>query len=366
MSFFYSIDFPFHENTMHVVIHCMERKYLKSTNLHESKEAAMFSKKIAPLIHGAAANMYRTQIYDASVFDHLIEQYSAPPSSVIQLIDVMIKNKDQKGSGDQSAMKTLSHYRYLRNKFINFQKGIKKEFLVHRNFRQRDLEDFYLFLMRAEKVSRHTALNLSKELITVFNFAVKQGHIEPHTLKKIRQPIASSNPVYFNETELKDFAQFSFRYAGQSIVQKWFLIMCATGLDHATMQTLPKNALKKNLLHVSSKQTSLKIPVTEQTGRLIRSVKTKVGEYLFDRMTLNKVNLKLVKMRSQCGLKKQITAGSARLTFAFTYALPAGVSIDTVSTLFGHSRASYTMGKLPYHDVQNINLMRELQKKIHK
>jgi len=210
---------------------------------------------------------------------------------------------------------------------------------------QNIIEDFREYLL--EKYSQNTAWVYLNTFKTALNQAVKDSIIVTNPAQGISVKKLETERAYLTHDELDQIKNTECR---QPEVKRAFLFACYSGLRISDIARLDWRAidLDKGTISTRQKKTNamLYVPLLPMAQKLIGEPSTGL---VFDMPSDSFVNRELKIWAASAGIDKSISFHSSRHTYAIL-AIEAGIEINVIQKLLGHSIISTTMVYAKVHD----------------
>ncbi len=210
--------------------------------------------------------------------------------------------------------------------------------------------EFYLKTVR--NCSTNTTSKYIKNLKTVINFAVSRGYIPNNPIQSYKAKLQRIEKEFLTEKEIQSIALKKFDNDRLDEARDVFIFCCYTGLSYSDSAKLDKNNIVIGLngqkqIHIKRTKTDVtaNIPLLPKALDIIK--KYKDHEYcsytgkLLPTKSNQKQNAYLKEIATLTKCTKNLTTHTARHTFA-TLMLTKGVSIETVSSMLGHTNIKTT------------------------
>jgi len=254
---------------------------------------------------------------------------------------------------------TLKHYavtRYL-EKFLAVKyhttdirvKDIDYKFIV----------DFETYLRNHKPADHHQPINnngVMKHLIRLrkmITLAFKLQWINKDPFKNYKFRYKKVETAFLSNAELKAIEKHEFASESLITIRDYFLFACYTGLSFVDLMNLQeRNVISgedgekwlKLFRQKSNEPTN--IPLLPPAMAILNKYKDNPRSVtlgtIFPTITNQKVNMHLKEVAKILGIKKTLTFGVARHTFATTITLANNVPIETVSKMMGHTKIATT------------------------
>lgn len=238
--------------------------------------------------------------------------------------------------------------------------------------------DFYHYLITIKKWTATYSAKSAGILKSIIDYAIIEEYTRHNPLRPLRFKRGKDNSVYYLSIEqVKKLLNTRFESDALTIVRDIFLFQCFTGMAYAdvsafSLQHIHVDGNQRFWILINRQKTGTKstIPLLPEALEIINKYKD------IDKSTLlqstpfynkgilpvfsNQVMNRLLK---QIGLMLNIegnifTTHVARKTFATTVLNTAGVSIETVSAMLGHSNINITQKH--YAQVDQRKISREM------
>lgn len=255
---------------------------------------------------------------------------------------------------------TLKHYavtrRYL-EKFLAVKyhttdirvKDIDYKFIV----------DFETYLRNHKPADHHQPINnngVMKHLIRLrkmTTLAFKLQWISKDPFKNYKFRYKKVETAFLSNAELEAIEKHEFASESLITIRDYFLFACYTGLSFVDLMNLQERNVTsgedgekwlKLFRQKSNEPTN--IPLLPPAMAILNKYKDNPRSVtlgtIFPTLTNQKVNMHLKEVAKILGIKKTLTFGVARHTFATTITLANNVPIETVSKMMGHTKIATT------------------------
>jgi len=256
---------------------------------------------------------------------------------------------------------TLKHYAVTRRYLEKFLKEKLKvaDMYIH-EIDYKFIIDFETFLRNHKPETDHQkAMNnngVMKHLIRLrkmTTLALKLTWIAKDPFKNYKFRYKKVETAFLTQAELKAIENKEFVIGRLNMVRDLFVFSCYTGLSFVDLMNLQETNITigedgdqwiKLFRQKSNEPTNIPILPTAQVildlyRNCPRSLATAT---LFPRISNQKVNSYLKEIGTRNDIKKVLTFGVARHTFATTITLSNNVPIETVSKMMGHTKIATT------------------------
>lgn len=239
-----------------------------------------------------------------------------------------------------------------RNKWVNSlklfeafaQQSKKLSSLNIRNLSEDVFYDYESYLLKTCGYEENTASKYLVYLKSVANYATDCSYIAYSKIAKCQLPKKESKVVPLNGEELKALYNARFDKKHLSMTQEMFLFACFTGLSYCDVKSLTKGHIKTigdtEFIIKDRLKTKVEadIPLIAPAQFIINKYKEghTDDEPFMPIISNQKINQYLKEIAAELNIKTKLTYHVARHTFA-TLSLDAGVSLETIAKMLGHS-----------------------------
>ncbi|MGN6640421.1 MAG: site-specific integrase [Mucilaginibacter sp.] len=255
---------------------------------------------------------------------------------------------------------TLKHYGVTRRYLERFI----KEKMNTTDIRIRDIDykfiiDFETYLRNYKSADHYQPLNnngVMKHLIRLrkmTTLAFKLQWITKDPFKNYKFRYKKVETAFLSSAELQALQNRELANESLETIRDYFLFACYTGLSFIDLMNLTegnvvtgedKGQWLKLFRQKSNEPTN--IPLLEPALIIMNKYKEHPRSIILGRIfptiTNQKVNVYLKEIAQLIGIKKKLTFGVARHTFATTITLSNNVPIETVSKMMGHTKIATT------------------------
>jgi site-specific recombinase XerD len=255
---------------------------------------------------------------------------------------------------------TLKHYAVTRRYLEKFLKEKRNTTDIRINdIDYKFIIDFETYLRNHKPKDHQRPMNnngVMKHLIRLrkmTTLALKLTWISRDPFKNYKFRYKKVETAFLNQKELNSIQGKDFAVDRLNIVRDLFVFSCYTGLSYIDLMNLKESNITagedgaqwiKLFRQKSNEPTNIPIlPVAQQIlDRYLRSDRAEITSTLFPNLCYLKVNSYLKEIGFMNGIKKVLTFGVARHTFATTVTLSNNVPIETVSKMMGHTKIATT------------------------
>ncbi|GAA4318530.1 site-specific integrase [Mucilaginibacter gynuensis] len=255
---------------------------------------------------------------------------------------------------------TLKHYAVTRRYLEKFLKEKRNTTDIRINdIDYKFIIDFETYLRNHKPKDHQRPMNnngVMKHLIRLrkmTTLALKLTWISRDPFKNYKFRYKKVETAFLNQKELDSIKVKDFAVDRLNIVRDLFVFSCYTGLSYVDLMNLKENNISagedganwiKLFRQKSNEPTNIPIlPVAQQILERYRNAdRAEITGTLFPNLSNQKVNSYLKEIGFMNGIKKILTFGVARHTFATTVTLSNNVPIETVSKMMGHTKIATT------------------------
>ncbi|HMK16626.1 MAG TPA: site-specific integrase [Chitinophagaceae bacterium] len=227
--------------------------------------------------------------------------------------------------------------------------------------------EFYLKTVR--NCSTNTTSKYVKNLKTVINFAVSRGYIPNNPIQSYKAKLQRIEKEFLTEKEIHSIESKKIDIDRLVEARDVFIFCCYTGLSYSDSAKLSNQNIVigmngKKQIHIKRTKTDVpaNIPLLPKALEIIEKYKEHESCIYSGKLLPTKSNqkqnayLKEIATLAEC--PKKLTTHTARHTFA-TLMLTKGVSIETVSSMLGHTNIKTTQ---IYAKIIEEKVMNEMSK----
>lgn len=177
-------------------------------------------------------------------------------------------------------------------------------------------------------------------LKTIMHKAKREGLIDRNPFDIFQSAKYKDPPkLFLSKSQVDQIEQYLLTAPGELlIVGTWFLIGCYTGLRFGDLKRFSENQIKSGRLIIYTQKTRevVSIPLSNKLLTFFKRVEYKPLQF-----TNQYANQLIKSVATLSGIEESISFHTARHTFA-TMALTAGIRMEVVSKLLGHSSLKTT------------------------
>lgn len=322
----------------------------------KSEEAVTTNTKLDKLLLdvNAAYNslIERNQPFDAEAVKNLFQGVMDTQTTLLKLFDRHIEEIRARIGIDVSH-RTLPNYLYTRKRLALFiKKNSNSSDLAFSQLNEQFIREFQDFLILEEKLGIETVRHYLAILKKICRIAFKEGHSDryyfanyPLLKKKENAPRALNREDFEKIRDLR----FEECQTLHIIARDLFLFACYAGTAYVDAVAITVENLSKDdagdlwLKYKRGKNGSLcRVKLLPEAIELIEKYKCESRNTLFPYMDYQALKYKLYSIRQLCGIRGALSYHMGRHSFSSLITLEAGVPIETVSKMLGHSNIKTT------------------------
>lgn len=255
---------------------------------------------------------------------------------------------------------TLKHYGVTRRYLERFLKEKRKTTDIRiSDIDYKFIVDFETFLRNYKPKDHFQPLNnngVMKHLIRLrkmTTLAFKLQWITKDPFKNYKFRYKKVETAFLSTNELKALENYELASDTLQVIRDYFLFACYTGLSFVDLMNLHEGNVVRGednekwlkLFRQKSNEPT-NIPILSPALDIMNKYKDNprsisLGK-IFPTITNQKTNVYLKEIAKIVGIKKKLTFGVARHTFATTITLANNVPIETVSKMMGHTKIATT------------------------
>lgn len=210
------------------------------------------------------------------------------------------------------------------------------------------IEGYEYYLTVDRKLKRASISSTLSALKTIVSMAVKKGILDLDPFLGYSYEKAKGTPRNITQEELQKIISLHIEWDNYRIVRDLFVFSCFTGLAISEVRNLKEENIvcEEGKLCIKGKRVKTKTPYRVQilppAKAIMERYRGKRAGYVFDVPTVDIVHNAMHHIQRNIGMKTPLTFHMARHTFASVITLSAGVPIETVSGMLGHTNLRTT------------------------
>ena len=252
--------------------------------------------------------------------------------------------------GTTTTWTTYTKYELTKNRIIEFlRKQSNQSDIPIKETNVILLQDFYLFLRNVHSSGNNNAMKNMQRLRAVFNYAKNSGAIFIDPFGNFKMSFEKTERCYLERKEIDIIYSKHFVSERLEKVRDVFIFSCYSGLSYSDLRDLKQENITKSFdgsLWITSKRNKTGIRFNVRLFDIPMAIiqkysgKQKEGR-LLPMISNQNMNEYLHEIAEICRINKKITCHVARYSFA-TLCMTAGVPIESVSKMLGHSNIRTT------------------------
>ena len=314
----------------------------------------------------------RNKPFDAEDVKNMFQGSMDTQMTLLRYYDLHIEDIKSRVGIDVSP-RTLPNYLYSRKRLGLF---IKKNFnssdLAFSQLNEQFIREFQDFIIIDEGLCVETARHYLALLKKICRLAFKEGHSDKHyfarypLLRQKENPPRALNREDFEK--IRDLEIEEHRWSHHT-TRDMFLFACYTGVSYIDVVSITNENLSNDeegklwLKYQRGKNGKLsRVKLLPEAIELIEKYRNKSRDTLFPKMEHAALKWNLQSIRQIVGIPT-LTYHMGRHTFSSLITLEAGVSVETISKMLGHSDIKTTQ---VYAHVTPKKLFEDMDKYIEK
>ena len=261
-------------------------------------------------------------------------------------------------------MKSLEKREYATPTIIKYTstKERLREYMVKR-YKRNDIKlyeldyefmrNFDLYLRTEYNNSNTTIYKHWQRFSRIIKVAIQRGYLDKYPFGEYKVRLDRKPVEFLTYEEIVAIENKVFDIPRLKLVQQLFLFSCYTGLAYKEMENLrPENIITGvdghpwiQMVRQKSKK-EFKAPLLPTAVDIINTIKDlavhKRPGFLLPIMSNQKLNSYVKEIAEACGIKKRVIWHMGRKSFAVSIILRSNISIETLSSLLGHSQVRIT------------------------
>jgi site-specific recombinase XerD len=317
----------------------------------KSREAVETNAKIEKLllgIHSAYDSLIlRNQSFDAASVKNLFQGSMDTQMTLLKYFDRHIEEVKARVGIDVS-FRTIPNYLYTRQRLGEFiKKSTHSVDLAFSQLNEQFIREFQDFIILEKGLGVETARHYLALLKKICRLAFKEGHSDRHYFANYPLLKQKENPPRtLSREEFEKIRDLEFEEHRQThiAVRDMFLFACYTGTAYVDVVAITSDNLSKDdagslwLKYQRGKNGKLcRVKLLPEAIALVEKYRDKSRNTLFPKIEYNAVRYILHSIRQLVGMQGFLSYHMGRHSFSSLITLEAGVPIETVSKMLGHS-----------------------------
>lgn len=227
------------------------------------------------------------------------------------------------------------------------------------------IEGFEYYLTINRKLKRSSVSSALSTLKSIVRMAVKKGVLNFYPFLGYSYERPKGEPRSISQDQLQRIIDLEIEWENYRIVRDLFVFSCFSGLAISDVRNLREEniVLEEGELCLKGKRMKTKTPYRVQVlppaWAIMERYRGKRAGFVFDVPTNDIIHNGMHYIQRNIGMESPLTFHMARHTFASLITLSAGVPIETVSRMLGHTNLRTTQ---VYAAVSSERIHREMQK----
>ncbi len=268
--------------------------------------------------------------------------------------ELIEKQRRQVGFG--LAISTIQVLETRRNNLIRFfQHQYQKDDLLLMEVKPVIGYDIQVYFKSVLHFSQNYTSKVLQTYKQVFRYAVKSDYLRRNPLDDLRLRFEKNQDIiYLGEYEIKKLENYLFESEALTRTRDFYLFCCYTGLAytdarHFTEKDITTGSDGKPWIKICRQKTDslCLVPLLPEALRILEKYRHDrdciKNDRLLPKFSNQILNRNLKQMAAMAGIDKPLHCHSGRKTFAMRM-LNAGVPIESVSRMLGHSSIKQTQG----------------------
>lgn len=226
------------------------------------------------------------------------------------------------------------------------------------------IEGFEYYLSIDRKLKRSSVSSALSTLKSIVRMAVKKGVLDFHPFLGYSYERPKGEPRSISQDQLQRIIDLEIEWENYRIVRDLFVFSCFAGLAISDVRNLREEniVLEEGELCIKGKRMKTKTPYRVQVlppaWAIMERYRGKRAGFVFEVPTNDIIHNGMHYIQRNIGMESPLTFHMARHTFASLITLSAGVPIETVSQMLGHTNLRTTQ---VYAAVSSERIHREMQ-----
>lgn len=226
------------------------------------------------------------------------------------------------------------------------------------------IEGFEYYLSIDRKLKRSSVSSALSTLKSIVRMAVKKGVLDFYPFLGYSYERPKGEPRSISQDQLQRIIDLEIEWENYRIVRDLFVFSCFSGLAISDVRNLREEniVLEEGELCIKGKRMKTKTPYRVQVlppaWAIMERYRGKRAGFVFEVPTNDIIHNGMHYIQRNVGMESPLTFHMARHTFASLITLSAGVPIETVSQMLGHTNLRTTQ---VYATVSSERIHREMQ-----
>ena len=226
------------------------------------------------------------------------------------------------------------------------------------------IEGFEYYLSIDRKLKRSSVSSTLSTLKCIVRMAVKKGVLDFYPFLGYSYERPKGEPRSISQDQLQRIIDLKIEWENYRIVRDLFVFSCFSGLAISDVRNLREEniVLEEGELCIKGKRMKTKTPYRVQVlppaWAIMERYRGKRAGFVFEVPTNDIIHNGMLYIQRNIGMEIPLTFHMARHTFASLITISAGVPIETVSQMLGHTNLRTTQ---VYAAVSSERIHREMQ-----
>ena len=322
----------------------------------KSKEAVEINAKIDKLllaINSAFDSLLERKIdFDATAVKEAFQGSVESQMTLLKRLDIHIDDM-QSRIGIDVAKSSMSTYIYTRRYLGEFiKKRFKVEDLAFRQLNEHLAYEFQEYVLKDKGLAVDTARHYLAILKKICRLAFKEGHSEKRYFVNFKLPKENRKaPRALSREDFEKIRDLEIPASRvtHNIARDLFLFACYTGIPYADAVSITDDNIYTDdngalwLKYLRKKNEHLgRVKLLPEAIALIEKYRSNERKELFPMIHHPNLRRHMKGLRDLAGIKTDLVYHMGRHTFGSLITLEAGVPIETISKMLGHTNLTTT------------------------
>ena len=322
----------------------------------KSKEAVEINAKIDKLLHAinsAFDSLLERKIdFDATAVKEAFQGSVETQMTLLKRLDIHIEDM-QSRIGIDVAKSSMSTYIYTRRYLGEFiKKHFKVEDLAFGQLNEHMAYEFQEYVLKDKGLAVDTARHYLAILKKICRLAFKEGHSEKRYFVNFKLPKENRKaPRALSREDFEKIRDLEIPASRvtHNIARDLFLFACYTGVPYADAVSITDDNIYTDdngalwLKYLRKKNEHLgRVKLLPEAIALIEKYRSNERKELFPMIHHPNLRRHMKGLRDLAGIKTDLVYHMGRHTFGSLITLEAGVPIETISKMLGHTNLTTT------------------------
>ena len=316
-------------------------------------DADILNQKIRMCIHDLEEFEYKARA-KGEIFElDMLKDKKTPRNNFLSYMETHIQDEDIASGTRKQHNSTLKHLKDF-GKIVYFSDITRKNIEVFDTYMHNLKHPDTLMPL----IAQSSIYGQHKRVKKWIRKAIIDGHVkeDPYLLMKI-SPGNRNTIKYLDEEELAAMEQKQIDNPRIAVIRDIFLFSCYTGLAYQESASLTYENIATDPDGITwltgerkkvsgNKKTSatgqFMVPLHEKALAIMRKYKNQRMNFVLPTLSNAQYNSFLKEVAISCNIQTNLTTHVARHTFATTFTMAKGISIESVKEMLGHSSVRMT------------------------